>query len=201
MHSKGLRALLAAVLSTATCITVTAGAALSRRDAESLKQKVTTITTFAERPLKQGRRTVLTENEVNSYLAYDAKDELPKGVLDPAIVILGTGRVSGSAIVDLDAVRMQHKPTGMFDPANLLMGKVPITATGVLTAKDGVGRFALETATVGGVPIPKMVLQEIVSYYSRSPQKPGGIGLDDPFPLPSRIREIQVERGQAVVVQ
>ena len=31
--------------------------------------------------------------------------------------------------------------------------------------------------------------------------KPSGIGLDDPFALPARIREIQVERGQAIIVQ
>jgi hypothetical protein len=40
-----------------------------------------------------------------------------------------------------------------------------------------------------------------VSYYSRTPEKPAGIGLDDPFALPARIREIHVERGQAIIVQ
>jgi hypothetical protein len=89
----------------------------------------------------------------------------------------------------------------MLDPVNYLTGRLPITATGVLTTNNGVGRFALESAAVSGIPIPKMVLQEIVSYYSRTPQKPAGIGLDDPFELPSRIREILVERGQAIVVQ
>jgi hypothetical protein len=51
------------------------------------------------------------------------------------------------------------------------------------------------------VPVPKLLLQEIVSYYSRTRDKPAGIGLDDPFALPARIREIQVERGQAIIVQ
>jgi hypothetical protein len=71
----------------------------------------------------------------------------------------------------------------------------------VLTTRNGVGRFALESAAVSGIPIPKMLLQEIVGYYSRTPQNPAGIGLDDPFALPARIREILVERGQAIVVQ
>ena len=56
-------------------------------------------------------------------------------------------------------------------------------------------------AGVAGVPIPKVVLQEIVSHYSRSPEKPQGIGLDDPFLLPANIREIQVGLGQAIIVQ
>ena len=46
-----------------------------------------------------------------------------------------------------------------------------------------------------------MLLQQVVSYYSRTPDNPAGIGLDDPFALPAGIREIQVERGQAVILQ
>ena len=51
------------------------------------------------------------------------------------------------------------------------------------------------------MPIPKFLLQQIVSYYSRSPARPSGFSLDDPVALPARIREIQVERGQAIVIQ
>ena len=54
---------------------------------------------------------------------------------------------------------------------------------------------------IAGVPIPKLLLQEIVSHYSRSAERPSGINLDDPVALPARIREIHVERGQAVIVQ
>jgi len=173
----------------------------TRRDAALLKQKVAAINEFGARPSKQSRRTTLTQTEVNAYLAYDARDDLPAGVVDPSVTILGTGRVSGRAVVDLDAVRKQKNPTSLLDPMTYLTGRVPLTATGVLTTSNGVGRFALESAAVGGVPIPKMLLQEIVSYYSRTPQKPAGIGIDDPFTLPARIREIHVERGQAIVVQ
>jgi hypothetical protein len=173
----------------------------ARRDAEAMKQKVAAISQFAERPGKQPRRTMITESEVNAYLAYEARQQLPVGVVDPSVTILGTGRLSGRATVDLDAVRTQRKATGLLDPMTYLTGRLPITASGVLTTRDGVGRFELESAELSGVPIPKMLLQEILSYYSRTPEKPGGIGLDDPFALPARIREIHVQRGQAVVVQ
>jgi len=76
-----------------------------------------------------------------------------------------------------------------------------VTATGTLTTSNGVGRFELESASAGSIPIPKMFLQEIISHYSRSAENPAGLNLDDPFPLPARIREIQVERGQAIIVQ
>ena len=45
------------------------------------------------------------------------------------------------------------------------------------------------------------MLQEIVSYYSKSEAAPKGVALDKPFVLPNGIREIQTARGQATVVQ
>jgi hypothetical protein len=173
----------------------------SKRDAALLKQKVATITAHAEKPTKAARRTTVTEDEVNSYLVYEAREQIPVGVVDPSVTIVGPGRLSGRAIVDLDAVRKQKAPTSLLDPMNYLMGRLAVTAAGTLKTSNGVGHFELESASVGSIPIPKILLQEIVSYYSRTPEKPAGISLDDPFALPARIREIQVERGQAIIVQ
>jgi hypothetical protein len=143
----------------------------------------------------------VTEREVNSYLVFEAKEQLPVGVVSPSVAILGTGRLSGQAVVDLDAVRKAKGPTSLLDPMNYLWGKLPVSAVGVLKTSKGVGHFELESTHINGVPIPKLLLQEIVSYYSRTAEKPAGMSLDDPFALPARIREIQVLRGQAIIVQ
>jgi hypothetical protein len=84
---------------------------------------------------------------------------------------------------------------------NYLSGRLPVTVSGRLQAADGLARFELESATVSSVPIPRTLVQELVTYYSRTPQNPRGLNLDDPFPLPSRIRQIDVRRGEAVVIQ
>jgi len=181
--------------------TLHAGAALSKRDADALRQKVATINTHAESGAKSERRTTITENEVNAYLTFDSKDQLPAGVIEPSVTIVGGGRLSGRAVVDLDAVRKSKASASILDPVNYLTGRLPVTATGTLRTQNGMGQFQLESAAVASVPIPKILLQEIVSYYSKSAEKPSGIGLDDPFALPARIREIQVERGQAIIVQ
>lgn len=202
MSRKALALYFAAVCLIVSGANLSGGAAgPSRADALSLRQKVTGITRFAAVPTRQPRRTNVTENEVNAYLAFDAGDQIPAGVVQPVVSIVGTGRLSARAVVDLDAVRKQKADRGLFDPLSYATGRVPIAATGVLETNNGVGRFRLETAALGPVPIPKLILQEIVSYYSRTPEKPSGIGLDDPFPLPARIREIQVETGRAIVVQ
>ena len=173
----------------------------SRRDADLLKQKVATITQLGVTPNREPHRTTLTQGEVNAYFALDAQNDLPPGVVEPSVTILGTGRLSGRAVVDLDAMRKQKSPASLLDPAAFLTGRLPVTAIGILRTNNGVGRFQLESATLGGVQLPKLLLQEILSYYSRTPQTPAGINLDDPFALPARIREIQVERGQAIIIQ
>ena len=188
-------------LGLASIVSLRADVRASKRDAALLKQKVATINDRAAKPSSVARRITVTENEVNSYLVYEARDQIPVGVVEPSITVIGPGRLSARAVVDLDAVRKQKAPTSLLDPMNYLMGRLAVTAVGTLKTANGVGRIELESSSVGSVPIPKILLQEIVTYYSRSAEKPGGISLDDPFPLPARIREIQVERGQAIIVQ
>jgi hypothetical protein len=193
---------LAAVTTLAlAAVTSGAGAGPSRADAESLRKKVTTIAGFGNLPARQPRRTMLTENEVNAYLTFDAMDQIPTGVVEPAITIVGGGRVSARAVVDLDAVRKQKSQRSLLDPMNFATGRVPVTAIGTVKTSGGVGRVEFESAAIGPIPVPKLILQEIVSYYSRSPERPAGIGLDDSFTLPARIREIQLEPGRAIIVQ
>ena len=103
-------------------------------------------------------------------------------------------------MVDLDAVRKQ-KERGWLDPLSYMSGRLPITASGKLVTKDGIGKFALESAEISGVTIPKTLLQELLSYYSRSKEDPDGINMDDPFELPARIREIRVGKATATIVQ
>jgi hypothetical protein len=144
--------------------------------------------------------TPVSDVEVNSYLRFHAADQIPVGILEPTLNALGGGRVSGRAVVDLDAVRKQ-KQRGWLDPMSYLTGRLPVTAAGLLTTKDGKGQFQLESAEISGVTIPKAFLQELVSHYSRTPENPAGIDMDAPFELPSRIREIRVGTGTSTVVQ
>jgi hypothetical protein len=175
--------------------------AVLRRDADVVKRKFSAIEGRSPTAVPRPVRTTITENELNAYLAYELAGALPPGVVDPSVTIPGDGRIAGRAIVDLDRVRLARNPNSRLDPFYYLTGRVPVGANGVLRTSGGVARFELQSADVGGVPVPKLVLQQIVTYYSRSAGWPEGLNLDAPFALPASIREIQVERGQAVVVQ
>jgi hypothetical protein len=178
---------------------------VSRQAADSFAKKVAIISQQGAlppaRPAAAARRTPVSEAEVNSWFAYRAQPLLPKGVTQPQVTIIGNGKVMGLATVDLEAIGKQKSSGGTFDPWKLLGGRVPVAVTGVLQTKAGKGRFQLQDATVSGVPVPKSLLQQLVSYYSRTTEKPDGLSLDDPFQLPANIQQIEVGQGQAVVVQ
>jgi hypothetical protein len=191
-----------AVVALGGWVGLAAQSALSKADADRFLEKVTSIEHFKQRMKGGSQRTPLSEAEVNAYFAYQGREQIPSGVVEPQVWILGGGRLSGRAVVDLDAVREKHKSTGWFDPMNYLSGRLPVTASGTLRTRDGMAWLDLDSIRISGIPVPKRLLQELVSYYSRTPQTPEGINLDEPFPLPARIREIDVGRPrEAVVVQ
>jgi hypothetical protein len=183
---------------------------LTKQDADRFESKLGKIvlqgkstalkSTQARSAATTDRSTPLTDLELNSYLAFNAKDQVPTGILEPTLNALGDGRVSGRAIVDLDVVRTQ-KQRGFLDPVGYLSGRLPVTASGRLTTKDGQGQFQLESAAISGVSVPKAVLQELLTYYSKSPENPNGISMEAPFELPAGIREIRVGAGTSTVVQ
>jgi hypothetical protein len=176
---------------------------LSREDADRFQSKLTKIVAFGNTAgvkAAKPQSTPVTDAEVNSYLKYNAGTQIPTGIVDPVLNALGDGHVSGRATVDLDAVRTQKK-RGWLDPLGYLTGKLPVTASGVLTTKDGKGQFVLASAEISGITVPKSVLQELLSYYSRSKENPEGLNMDAPFELPARIREIKVGTGTSTVVQ
>ena len=177
-------------------------AAVSKQEADLFSRKLAQIVVQGDAAQKPGtRRTPVTETELNSWFTYSAKPLLPAGVSDPRITMIGNGKVTGQAVVDLDAIAKKKASGGTFDIWNHVGGKVPVNVAGTLRTKDGIGSFDLESADVSGLPLPKSFLQEVVSYYSRTADHPQGVKIDDPFALPASIRQIDVGPGQAVIVQ
>ena len=82
-----------------------------------------------------------------------------------------------------------------------LTGRSHVAARGTLHTKNGRGKFQLASAEIHGVPLPKSIVQELVSFFSRSAEHPRGINIDAPFDLPAKIREIAIQPGEALVVQ
>jgi len=200
-RSRAVR-LTVAVALVATTAHLSAQTKVSKAEATRFASKLTQIQKNGETPRKgnAARSTQVSDGEVNSYLKFLAGAQVPVGIVDPALHGAGNGRVTGRALVDLDAVRTSKK-RGWTDPLGYLTGKMPITAAGTLTTSKGIGRFQLESAELSGLTIPKSLVQELLSFYSKTAENPAGINMDDPFQLPSAIQEIRIGQGTAVIIQ
>lgn len=189
--------LLAAVLITGSV----SADVLTPQLAAAFEKKVVLVQTQAGVKAPKDRPTTFTQAETNSYLKYKAGDLLPVGLTQPEITMLGDGRVSGKAIVDLDVVRQRQSRGGWFDPTSYLTGKLPVTATGRVVTWDGKGRVEVESADVSGFSIPMSFLNQMVNYFTRTADNPGGSTLNDTFELPTNIRRIDVQTARFIVHQ
>jgi hypothetical protein len=187
----------------AASLSVAAVQDLTPKDAASMEKKLADILGRGARKRAANAarvRTPVSEREINAFLKFSYRDQLPEGVVSPEVSLAGNRRVSGQAMVDLDAVR-KSKERGWLDPAAYLTGTVQVRAMGLFQAANGKATFQFESAHVGALPVPKALFQELVSHYSRSPEVPDGIDIDKPFDMPASIREVEIQRGAATIVQ
>ena len=180
---------------------VSAADVLSKQLGDAFAKKVVLVQEHANQGVKKPRSTTFTQAETNSYLKYHATELLPTGMTQPEITLIGQGRLSGKAIIDLDVVRQKNSSGGWFDPTSYLTGKLPVTASGRIITGDGKARFEVERAEVSGLPIPRSFLAQMVNFFTRTADNPKGSSIDDTFEMPAKIRKIDVESARFTVHQ
>ena len=201
MTRKPARWILAALLLSSAAASVAAALNLSQEQGDRLARKLEEITKNASLEPVRPKKTLATEPEVNSYLSFNLKEKIPRGLTNPQISLLGSGNFGGRVFVDINEFKRHRGSGGIMDPLTYISGRVPLTVRGVLRTQDGKGQFRLISAEIHGIPIPQRLLQELVTYFSRTQDNPGGINIDEPFNLPAKIREVIVNTGEAVVAQ
>jgi hypothetical protein len=183
------------------CMSSSLAIALSRQDGDRLQAKIDAMMKNAAASPPKPREFSVPENEANSYLVFNLKEKMPQGLTNPEITMIGDGALAARVLVDMDEVKRRRQSRSLIDPLNYLSGQVPLNARGILRTREGRGQLHLRSADIGGIPLPKPLLQELVSFFSRTPQNPNGFDIDSPFDLPAKIREISVRTGESVVVQ
>ena len=179
----------AGVLSAASRTVAQNGAAAADR----MHQKLEAIVRFGAIPRLETQSTVIEEGEVNAYLVHYLREEIPPGISTPTLNILADNRLSATATLDLDAMNASRPPSEGFDPLRVLRGSLLAKVSGRLVTENGSGRFELESAELGGIPLPRALVSQLVRHYD--------VDIDAPFDLPSSIREIRGEPGQVTVLQ
>jgi len=187
------------------CLTAVVGASQEdvRLAAERMADKFADIAERASHPSPAAHgalRTAFSDDDLNAYLNHYSAVLMPPGLQEPEITVIDRSLVEGKAIINLDAIRTA-KPRGWLDPMAYAMGSVTVEVAGYLTAADGQGQFAVARTSLGGVPVSKTILQELVAFYTSTPDNPAGVDLDRPFPLPASVRAIELAPGQATIIQ
>lgn len=182
-------------------VSVTSALDISKEQGDRLERKIEEIAKNGSTEPVRPKKILMPEVEVNSYINFNVKEKIPRGLANPQISGLGNGNLAGRIFVDLDEFKRQRGSGGIMDPLNYISGQVPLTARGVLRAAGGKGQFQLISAEIHRIPIPKALVQELVTFFSRTQENPRGINIDEPFNLPAKIREVIVNQGEAIVVQ
>ena len=178
---------------------VSAADVLTPQLGNAFAKKVVVVQEHANAGVKKPLSTTFTQAETNSYLKFNAGDLLPTGMTQPMVTLIGPGRLSGEAVIDLDIVRQKSSSGGWLDPTSYLTGRLPVTASGRVITGDGKARFEVERAEISGVPIPRSFLAQMVNFFTRTADNPRGSSIDDTFEMPAKIRSIDVEPGRFTV--
>lgn len=141
------------------------------------------------------RPTVLTEREINAYLA-SGQVQLPTGVRS-ARFTGQNGIINATTRVDFDAITASSRSSNPL--LSLFSGVHDVHAVAQASGSGGQARVHIESLDIDGVTVPRMALQFFLDHYIR-PKHPE-VGMDSVFALPARIDTATVGDHQLILTQ
>jgi len=194
---KGVRRATLLRVAAFTAILLLAGlATVSAEDkVASCEAKLQHIRQNAEADRPGSAPTVLTEEEINAYLA-SGKVQLPKGV--KSVRFSGAPNVvTAHARVDFDKLT-EGKKGNPFLMA-LFTGVHDIVTVADANGTGGTGVVHVQSVTLDGTPIPRMALEYLVDHYVK-PKYPAA-GMDSRFRMGYRIDSAEVGSHKLTIRQ
>jgi hypothetical protein len=167
----------------------------SSRDLSSAERKIAHLEANGRALHPDPKPTVLTEAEINAYLASD-EVQFPSGV--QSVRLSGSkGTISGVAKVDFDKVREGTRSSNPL--LSIFSGVHDVQVDTHAYGRGGQGYVHVDSVSLDGVEVPQFVLRLFVEKYitSRYPN----VGIDSQFKLPDRIDSALVGPHQVTLVQ
>ena len=170
---------------------VSAQNAVSERTSKVLQAKIDTIQAAETAGNQTGRTVEVTEPELESYILYGLKDEIPARV-ETIDVQLTEGAVAAETRLTFPA-----DATGNILVDAFVSGTHTFFLKGKLAATAGRGKFELVEAKVDGIPVPNILVETLVAKYV-TPKYPQ-VDLSEPFPMPWGMESLSITPGKATV--
>ncbi|HEV3039515.1 MAG TPA: hypothetical protein VHA33_17195 [Candidatus Angelobacter sp.] len=154
---------------------------VKHRLADSLQGKLDHIRVNGEKVHPDQTPTLMTEDEINDYLA-SGRVKLPQGV--KKVTLEGhSGIINGLATVDFDEIRAgQHSSNPLLSIFNGTHN-VRVEADGA--AANGTAKVHVRSVSIDGIDVPRIALEYFVNKYI-APKYPN-IGIDSTFALTDKI--------------
>jgi len=167
---------------------------VSPKAAQVLQKKIDAVRGAAHDPNHKpgSKRLELSEAELESYLLYSLKDDIPAKI-DSAEVQLGKDTIS----LDTE-ITFASNATGNAMVDALVGGTHSLFLKGKLIGQQSRGKFDLLEIRVDGIPVPVILIQTLLKKYVK-PKYPE-VDLNEPFDLPWGIQELKLEPGKGTVV-
>lgn len=140
---------------------------------------------------------VVSEREINSFVNLSLAEQIPPEVSDLEFQI-EEDHLGARAVVDLDLLRTKLPDEGPAAMLSMLTGTVPVELEGRLESAEGLARIELERVIIGGVSLPPSLLAQIVSFATRSEERPDGLDIDAPIALPWTAKSVRLEPGRVL---
>jgi len=172
-----------------------AGHTSGHRLADSLQTKLDHIHENGEQAHPDQAPTVMTEEEINDYIAA-GRITLPRGV--KKLRMEGrSGIVTAFLNVDFDEIREgQNSSNPML---SLFSGQHDVRVEADASGSGREGRVHVREVTIDGFSVPRMALEYFVSKYI-TPKYPN-VGIDSQFQLPNKIDMATVGYHKVTVTQ
>jgi hypothetical protein len=165
------------------------------RLADSLQRKLYHIRQNADSARPDQAPTIMTEEEINDYLAA-GRVKLPQGV--KKITFQGqSGVITGLATIDFDEVRAgQHSSNPLL---SIFSGTHYVRVEADAAGNGGKSKVHVRTVNIDGLDVPRMALEFFINKYLK-PRYPD-VGLDSEFQMPDKIEEATVGYHKLTVTQ
>ncbi len=145
---------------------------------------------------KEKRTYILTESDLNAFLAAKIK-ERPRKDVESLRIEMKEEFFTTFLRVDMDQVDIKGDSMTKSLLKALFRGKQTIEFDGRLKTDNGKGTYEVERATLNGMPLPPSLVNSILSAVGRQQDPP--FDPMEPFDLPYAIKTVKVSPGKATL--
>ena len=133
------------------------------------------------------REVAVTENELNSYIAYRIEVEKSDVMKELRLKLFEKNKIEGKIYIDLRGQEL----------SDLLRPEMNLYFGGTLGTKDGMVRLDLKSLYLEDQPIQPKILDAVI-YFGSKIQGMEPFSMNDWFELPYGMKDVKTEKGRAV---